>query len=81
MKHLVAILSVSLLCSLAVVHAQQFPLWERLLHAYGGSSDQTPVPSTNMGDHMQMSVKAPLQPGDRDRADRIVAAARRVVAQ
>jgi hypothetical protein len=62
------------------VTADQFPLWERLLHYYGGKSDDTPVPSMKMDNHMQMSLKGKPQPGDEQRAQRIVAAARRVVA-
>ena len=60
--------------------AQQFPLWERLLHAYGGTSDATPVPSMKMGNHMQMSLKGAAQPGDQQRAQDIVAAAKRAMA-
>jgi hypothetical protein len=60
--------------------AQQFPLWERLLRYYGGKTDDTPVPSMKMGNHMQMSLKGKPQPGDEQRAQRIVAAARSVVA-
>lgn len=61
--------------------AQQFPLWERLLHYYGGKTDDTPVPSMNMGNHMQMSFKGKPQPGDEERARRIVDAARGVIAR
>ncbi len=39
----------------------------------------TPVSTMMMGDHMQMSVKPPAQPGDAARAARIEAAARTVV--
>lgn len=70
-----------LLCSLTAMTAQQFPLWERLLHFYGGKTDETPVPSMKMGNHMQMSLKGRAQTGDQQRAQQIVAAARRVVAQ
>jgi hypothetical protein len=69
-----------LLCALTAGMAQQFPMWERLLRYYGGKSDDTPVPSMKMGNHMQMSLKGKLQPGDKQRAQRIVAAARSVVA-
>ena len=69
-----------LLCSLTPLMAQQFPLWERLLRYYGGKTDDTPVPSMKMGNHMQMSLKGKPQPGDEQRAQRIVAAARSVVA-
>ena len=43
--------------------AQQFPLWERLLRYYGGKTDDTPVPSMKMGNHMQMSLKGKPQTG------------------
>jgi hypothetical protein len=79
-KSLVMILLLCMLCSLTAVMAQQFPLWERLLHYYGGKSDDSPVPSMKMGNHMQMSLKGKPQPGDKERADRIVAEARSVLA-
>jgi hypothetical protein len=79
-KSLKAILLLCLLCSLAAVMAQQFPLWERLLQHYGGKTDDTPVPSMKMGNHMQMSLQGKPQPGDEQRARRIVARARAVVA-
>jgi hypothetical protein len=80
MKHLKLILFLGLLCSLTALMAQQFPLWERLLQYYGGKTDDTPVPSMKMGNHMQMSFKGKAQPGDKQCAGRIVAAARGVVA-
>src|SRR5580658_94179 len=80
MKSLKIILLLSLLYSLTAVMAQQFPLWERLLRYYGGKTDDTPVPSMKMGDHMQMSLKGKPQSGDEQRARRIVAAAGGVVA-
>src|SRR5579863_2035795 len=61
--------------------AQQFPLWVHLLSHYGGKTDETPVPSMKMGNHMQMSWKGPPQPGDAQRAQLIVAAARDVLAR
>src|ERR1700735_1655769 len=79
-KSLKMIFLACLLFSCAVVRAQQFPLWEHLLHYYGGKTDDTPVPSMKMGNHMQMSRKGKPQPGDIQRAQRIVAAARSVVA-
>jgi hypothetical protein len=63
----------------AVAMAQQFPLWERLLSHYGGKTDETPVPSMKMGNHMQMSVKGESAPGDEQRAAAIVADARAVL--
>jgi hypothetical protein len=79
-KRLMAILGLALLGSSAAIMAQQFPMWERLLAFYGGKSDQTPVPSMKMGNHMQMSLRGQPQPGDQQRARDILAAARRVVA-
>jgi hypothetical protein len=79
-KRLELVLGLGLLCSLSAVTAQQFPLWERLLRYSGGKTDATAVPSMKMGNHMQMSLKAKPQPGDEQRAQQIVAAARRVVA-
>ncbi len=80
MRNLKMILLLCLLCSVTAVMAQQYPLWERLLHYYGGKTDVTPVPSMKMGDHMQMSFKGRPQPGDEERAMRIVAAAHGVIA-
>jgi hypothetical protein len=59
--------------------AQPFPLWERLLRLNGGKSDDTPVPSMKMGNHMQMSLQGTPQPGDEQRAGQIVDAARSVI--
>src|SRR5271163_3721154 len=81
MRRLRVVLGLSLLGSLAGLTAQQFPLWEQLLHNNGGKSDSTPVPTMKMGNHMQMSLKAKVQPGDEARAQNIVAAARKVVTQ
>jgi hypothetical protein len=80
MKSLKIILVLCLICSLTALTAQQFPLWERLLSHYGGKNDDTPVPSMKMGNHMQMSLKGQPQPGDEERAQRIVVAARSVLA-
>ena len=72
------VIIVVLACLLAAV-AQDFPMWERLLHYYGGKTDQTPVPSMKMGNHMQMSIKGKPQPGDEQRADQIIVAAQDVL--
>src|SRR5579862_965083 len=64
---------------LAVAMAEKFPLWEQLLDHYGGTTDETPVASMKMGNHMQMSLKGTPQPGDAQRAQEIVAAARKVL--
>jgi hypothetical protein len=74
------ILLLCMLSSLAAVMAQQFPLWEQLLRYYGGKTDDTQVPSMKMGNHMQMSLRGEPQPGDEQRAQRIVADARSVIA-
>lgn len=79
-KHHTAVLGLGLVCCFTAVTAQHFPLWERLLRFYGGKTDQTPVPSMKMGNHMQMSLKAKPQSGDQKRARQIVASARKVVA-
>jgi hypothetical protein len=78
-KCLSAFLGLALLGVATVAMAQSFPVWERLLQAHGGKTDETPVPSMKMGRHMQMSLKAPAQPGDEQRAQQIVAAAKQVV--
>lgn len=70
---------VSLCGFLSIAMAQEFPLWERLLSHYGGNTDETPVPSMKMGNHMQMSLKGMPHPGDEQRAQEIVAAAREVL--
>jgi len=79
-KRLMLVLGLGLLGLFVSVTAQPFPLWERLLHFYGGKSDDTPVPSMKMGNHMQMSLPGKPQPGDEQRASQIVAAARSVIA-
>jgi len=79
MKRLAAAFGIVLLSSVIFAMAQQFPLWEELLHYSGGTTDETPVPSMKMGNHMQMSVKAVMQHGDQQRAEAIVTAARGVL--
>jgi hypothetical protein len=79
-KDLKLIALLGLLCSLTAETAPQYPFWERLLHYYGGKTDDTPVPSMKMGNHMQMSLQGKPQPGDNERAQRIVTAARGVLA-
>ena len=64
----------------AVALAQDFPLWEQLLSHYGGKTDETSVPSMKMGNHMQMSLQGKPQPGDDERAQAILVAAREVLA-
>jgi hypothetical protein len=79
-KSLKLIFFLCLLCTVAALMAQQFPLWEQLLRYSGGKTDETPVPSMKMGSHMQMSLKGKPQPGDEQRANRIVTAARALIA-
>lgn len=79
-KRFATLLSLAGLCVLGPVMAQHYPLWESLLRSYGGKTDETPVPSMKMGNHMQMSLKAKAQPGDEQRAQQIVAAAKKAVA-
>ena len=81
MKSLKLIFLLCLPFCLTALMAQRFPLWERLLRYQGGTTDATPVPSMKMWNHMQMSLKGQPQPGDQQRARRIVAAARNVVAR
>src|SRR5579864_2210041 len=64
----------------AVASAQSFPLWERLLKHYSGTTDETLVPSMKMG-HMQMSLKGDAAPGDPDRAAEILSAASAVLSR
>jgi len=79
-KSLKVVLLLGLLGSLSAEMTQQFPLWERLLVHYGGKTDDTPVPSMKMDNHMQMSLQGKPQAGDKERAQRIVAVAGNVVA-
>jgi hypothetical protein len=51
------LLFVILNISATIASAQSFPLWERILKHYSGTTDETPVPSMKMG-HMRMSLKA-----------------------
>jgi hypothetical protein len=72
---------IAALCLVPFLAAEQFPWWERILQNHGGKSDDTPVPSMKMGNHMQMSEKGKPQPGDEKRAAQIVAEARQVLAR
>jgi hypothetical protein len=74
-------LIVMMLFCVRIASAQNFPLWEHLLHHYGAQSDETPVPSMKMGRHMQMSLQGDAAPGDAARAQEILAAARAVLSQ
>jgi hypothetical protein len=79
MKRLMIVLVVLLVGAFTPVRAQQYPFWELLLHYYGGTTDQTPVPSMKMGNHMQVSVKGAAQPGDQQRAKDILVGARNAI--
>ena len=69
-----------ILCGfLSIAMAQEFPLWERLLVHYGSKTDETPVPSMKMGNHMQISAKGEARSGDERHAREIVIAARGVL--
>jgi len=70
-----AVLVVVLAGCANIALAQQFPVWERLLSHYSGKTDETPVPSMKMGNHMQMSLKGDPAPDDAARAMEILAAA------
>ena len=74
-----ALLLVVLIGCANVAVAQEFPVWERLLSHYSGKTDETPVPSMKMGEHMQMSLKGDPGPGDAARAMEILAAANTVL--
>ena len=78
-KRLVVVIGLVLISFVIAMRAQQFPFWEVLLHYYGGRTDATPVPTMMMGNHMQMSVKGKAQPGDEERAQQIIVAARGVL--
>jgi hypothetical protein len=65
----------------SVASAQEFPLWERLLSHYSGKTDETPVPSMKMGEHMQMSLKGDAASGDPARAAAILADAQSVLSR
>ena len=68
-----------LCCLVGVALGDGFPLWAQFLKKHSEGSDETPVPSMKMGNHMQMSLKGDAQAGDAGRADAIVAAARDVL--
>ena len=55
------------------------PLWQRILRWAGGDSSDTPVATTMMSKHMQINVQPPQKPGDAQRAEEILAAARAVL--
>jgi hypothetical protein len=75
-KRTIALLA---LISVAAAAEAQTPLWQRVLRWVSGESSDTPVATTMMSKHMQISVRQPEQPGDRARAEQILAAARRVL--
>ena len=74
----VAALAMVLAAAAPAVAADAVPVWQRLLRWAGGDSSATPVPNA-IHQHMQMSLRSPVRPGDAERAAAIVAAARRVL--
>jgi hypothetical protein len=70
-----------LCCLTGVAAAQDFPLWAQFLKKHSASTDETPVPSMKMENHMQMSSKGAAEPSDEARAQAIVIAAREVLAR
>ena len=76
-----ALLVTTLIGCANVVLAQEFPVWERLLRHFSGTTDETPVPSMKMGRHMQMSLKGDPASGDSERAREILAAATAVLSR
>lgn len=77
-KRFLLVLIAALAIFTAAAHAG-VPLWQRILRWSGGPSSATPVATTMMGRHMQMSARQPEKPGDRERAEEILAAARSVL--
>jgi hypothetical protein len=75
------LLLVLLIGGVKLALAQNFPIWERLLSHYSGTTDATPVPSMKMGSHMQMSLKGTAAPTDAARAMDILAAAHAVLSR
>jgi hypothetical protein len=80
MKKTLLLLVVILTICAGIASAQQFPLWERILKHYSGTSDETSVPSMKMG-HMQMSLKREAAPGDAEHAAEILSAAAAVLSK
>jgi hypothetical protein len=73
-----ALLILTLTGSPVIATAEDFPLWERILKHYSGTTDETPVPTMKMG-HMQMSLKGEAASGDEAHAAEILAAATAVL--
>ena len=71
--------STVMLAVASTADAQNFPWWEQALQRNSGNTDTTPVPSMNMGLHMQMTQKASMHVGDETRGARIVDSARGVL--
>lgn len=74
-----ALLAVMVICCASIALGQGFPVWERILRHYSGTTDETPVPSMKMGAHMQMSLQGDPAPADAARAMEILAAAHAVL--
>jgi hypothetical protein len=80
MKRSAILAAAALLLAAATAHAQ-VPWWQRVLRWMGGDSSATPVATTMMAPHMQVNVRPPEKPGDRARAEAVLAAARRVLVE
>jgi hypothetical protein len=61
--------------------ADDFPLWMRVLKWMSGDSSETPVKTTMMGPHLQISVRTAPQTGDGAQTDAVLKSARAVLAQ
>jgi hypothetical protein len=69
------------LVACANAYDAQFPAWMRLLRYTSGETSQTPVKTTMMGPHLQISVRTDAQPGDTAQADAVLDAARALMVQ
>jgi hypothetical protein len=69
------------LLACATGRSADFPLWMRLLKWMSGDTSETPVNTTMMGPHLQISVRTELQPGDEAQAEAVLKGARAVMAQ
>lgn len=74
-----SMMMIALLAGTASSARAAVPVWARLLRWISGDNDRTTVPVEAMGTHMQMSRRAPAQPGDLARGAVIISAARDVL--
>lgn len=68
-----------LITGLTLSTASDAALWMRVLRWMSGETSDTPVATTMMGPHLQISVRQGLQPGDEERALELLRAARVVM--